>query len=138
MDGRNRRILFALLYNGRQLFVVADEDKLIHGRQESDEIRLQYLARLVDDGKLEVLQGEDEWLGGHHRSGAYDYARTYYILPDGFELRTVADSLLYQIRAEPFIAGVFAAQTQEWDAGIYQHLADFIHGSVGITHQEDG
>ena len=52
---------------------------------------------------------------------------------DGFELRTVADSLFYQIRAEPFIAGVFAAQTQEWDAGIYQHLADFIHGSVGIT-----
>ena len=66
MDGRNRRILFALLYNGRQLLIVADEDKLIHGRQESDEIWLQYLARLVDDGKLEVLQGEDERLGGHH------------------------------------------------------------------------
>ena len=85
-----------------------------------------------------MLQGEDERLGSHHRSSSYDYARTYYILFDGFELRTVADCLLYQIRAEPFIAGVFAAQTQEWNVGIYQHLADFIYGSVGIAHQEDG
>ena len=38
-------------------------DELIHGRQETDEIRLQYLARLVDDGKLEVLQREDERQG---------------------------------------------------------------------------
>ena len=85
-----------------------------------------------------MLQREDERLGGHHRSGAHNYTRSYYILFDGFELRTVADGFLYQIRAEPLIAGVLAAEAKEWNARIYQHLADFIYGSVGIAHQENG
>ena len=84
-----------------------------------------------------MLQRKDEGLGGHHRSGAHNHARTYYILLDGFQLRTVADSLLYQIRAESLIAGILAAEAQKWNAGIYQHLADFIHGTVGIAHQQD-
>ena len=37
------------------------------------------------------------------------------ILFDGFELRTVADGLLYQIRAEPLVAGVLAAEAKEWN-----------------------
>ena len=85
-----------------------------------------------------MLQIEDERLGGHHRGCSHDDARTYYILFDGFQLRTVADGLFYQIWAESLVAGVLAAKSKEWDAGIYQHLADFIHGSVGIAHQEDG
>ncbi len=136
-DGWNRRILFALLYHGRQLLVVADEDELIHGGEQSDEVGLQYLARLVDDGELEVLQGEDEWLRGHHRGGAHDNSRTYYILLDGFKLRTIGDSFLYQIRAESLVARVLASQAEERNARIHQHLADFIHGSVGVAHQKN-
>ena len=116
---RNGRVFLALLYYGRQLLVVADEDKLIYGGQQSHEVGLQYLARLVDDGELEVLQVEDEWLGGYHRSGAHDDARTYYILSDGFELRTLGDGFLYQIRAESLIARELAAEAKEWDAAIY-------------------
>ena len=119
VDGRDGRVFLALLYYGRQLLVVADEDKLIYGGEQSYEVGLQYLARLVDDGELEVFQVEDEWLGGYHRSGAHDDARTYYILSDGFELRTLGDGFLYQIRAESLIARELAAEAKEWDAAIY-------------------
>ena len=82
-----------------------------------------------------MLQIEDERLGGHHRGCSHDDARTYYILFDGFQLRTLGNGFFYQIWTESLIAGIFATESQKWDAGIYQHFADFIYGTVGIAHQ---
>ena len=78
-DGRTS---FVLLYHGRQLLVVTDKDKLVdvaaaHGvfagrllctrhavlalmtGEESDEIGLQNLRALVDDGQREVFQRKE-------------------------------------------------------------------------------
>ena len=51
------RLLFALLDNGRQLFMVTNQDEpcdgisRVMGSQQTDDVRLENLTCLVDDGQ---------------------------------------------------------------------------------------
>ena len=65
------RLLFALLDNSRQLFVVANQNEpcdgisWIMGSQQTNDVRFENLTCLVYDGKREVFDGEDERAGNH-------------------------------------------------------------------------
>ena len=62
----------ALLHHGGQLLVVANEDEAVGLHEQSHQLGLEDLRRLVDNHQLEVLQTEQVGTGLQHRCGAHD------------------------------------------------------------------
>ena len=66
-DGQEQRVVdsrlfLVLLYNGGQLFVVADEDETfdLRSAEQSDDVGFEYLAGFVDNGERETGDVEED------------------------------------------------------------------------------
>ena len=86
------RFVVVLLHHGRQLLVVANQDKLVDnllssvvcGKQTND-VRLKNLTCFVDNGKFEMLDAEDCRMGCEARRCTDDDAGRVDGLPDMLE-----------------------------------------------------
>ena len=90
------RFALLLLHYCRQLLLVADEHKPSYGRlaivtcaQQSDEMRLQNLRRLVHDGEVEASQSEQLRVRAERRHRATYHPCSCYQLPHAVHRHTL-------------------------------------------------
>ena len=139
------RGLRALLHHGGQLLVVADEDEAADvattrtmAGEQTDEVGLQNLTGLIDDGEVEMLRAEQRDLLLHARGGAHDDTAGIDLLADSLEVAGAAQCLLHHVAAIRLGAEKLVAHAKVIDVVVGEHAADLVHGTVGVSHQENG
>ena len=131
------RFRLTLLHDGRQLFVVADEDEFRHLTKQTNQLRFKDLRRFIDDEQRKVFQREKRHLRLQRSSGSNDDSNFIQSLANRAELRLVADGLLQQPMTETWVARISPSDAHIVQFGGFEHIADFIDGTVGVGGEEN-
>ena len=134
-----------LLHDSRQLFVVADENKLVDGipspvlrGKYAQQVRLQDLRGFVDDSQFKMFQREEVKFRGYGRRRPYEHPRLRNHPPDGCRIGASSHFLSQQLVVEACITRKPRPDADKPYPMLLHLLANLVHRPIRVGHQEDG
>ena len=84
-----------------------------------------------------MLQTENLLSCLHSRGGSHDNRCLYNLFLDGVQFTDVFQHSFQEMVTESRITRCLASYAQIVESCLCQHCADFIHGTIGIGHEEN-